>query len=126
MFELRCESRAEINTKYQYVQGGKDETGRPREESILEHTTNLYVEGKLDSTLPLVEITRGAQIMLAETGKNAALADRELETYAYNGKSYYLLADNGTYQGVWLSGKDGTFVYADSVTVSGGAGQPQL
>ena len=122
MFELRCESRAEINTKYQYVQGGKDETGRPQEESILEHTTNLYVEGKLDSTLPLVEITRGAQIMLAETGKNAALADRELETYPYNGKSYYLLADNGTYQDVWLSGKDGTFVYADSVTVSGEPG----
>ena len=33
-FELRCESRAEINTQYQYVQGGKDETGRPQEESL--------------------------------------------------------------------------------------------
>ena len=121
-FELRCDSMAEINTQYKYVQGKKDETGRPQEDSVLEHTTNLYVEGKLDSTLPLVEITRGAQIMLAETGKNAKLAGRGLKTYPYNGKSYYLLADNGTYQGVWLSGKDGTFVYADSVTVSGDAG----
>ena len=125
-FELRCDSRAEINTQYKYVKGKKDETGRPQEDSVLEHTTNLYVEGKLDSTLPLVEITRGAQIMLAETEKNAALAGKGLEKYEYNGKNYYLLAENGTYQDVWLSGEDGIFVYADSVTVSGGGGQPQL
>ena len=121
-FELRCSSKAQINTGYQYVQGDKDETGRPQEESILEHTTQLRVDGKLESTLPLVEITRGAQIMLAEANKNAALANKGLEKYEYNGKTYYLLAQNGTYQGVWLSGKDGTFVYADSVTVSGEPG----
>ena len=121
-FELRCSSTAQISTGYQYVQGEKDDTGRPQEESILEHTTQLSVDGKLESTLPLVEITRGAQIMLVETGKNAALADKELETYAYNGKTYYLLAENGVYGGVWLRGKDGTFVYADSVTVSGEPG----
>ena len=122
-FELLCSSKAQISTGYQYVQGGKDErTDRPQEESILEHTTQLSVDGKLESTLPLVEITRGAQIMLAETEKNTALEDNELETYEYNGKTYYLLAENGTYQGVWLSGKDGIFVYADSVTVSGEAG----
>ena len=28
-FELRCSSKAQIDTGYQYVQGGKDETGRP-------------------------------------------------------------------------------------------------
>ena len=121
-FELRCSSKAQINTGYEYVQGGKDDTGRPQEESILEHTTQLRVDGKLESTLPLVEITRGAQIMLAEAEKNAALAGKGLETYAYNGKTYYLLAGNGVYRGVWLSGKDGTFVYADSVTVSGEPG----
>ena len=121
-FELRCSSKAQIDTGYQYVQGGKDGTGRPQEESILEHITQLRVDGKLESTLPLVEITRGAQIMLVETEKNAALAGQRLETYAYNGKTYYLLAEEGTYQGVWLSGKDGTFVYADSVTVSGEPG----
>lgn len=121
-FELRCSSTAQISTGYQYVQGGKDETDRPQENSILEHITQLRVDGKLESTLPLVEITRGAQIMLAETEKNAALEDKRLETYEYNGKTYYLLAEEGTYQGVWLSGKDGTFVYADSVTVSGEAG----
>lgn len=121
-FELRCSSKAQINTGYEYVQGGKDDTGRPQEESILEHTTQLRVDGKLESTLPLVEITRGAQIMLVETEKNAALAGQRLETYEYNGKTYYLLAKNDTYRGVWLSGEDGTFVYADSVTVSGKAG----
>lgn len=121
-FELRCSSKAQISTGYQYVQGGKDDTGRPQEESILEHTTQLRVDGKLESTLPLVEITRGAQIMLVETNKNAALAGQRLETCEYNGKTYYLLAENGVYRGVWLSGTDGTFVYADSVTVSGEAG----
>lgn len=121
-FELRCSSKAQISTGYEYVHGGKDDTGRPQEESILEHTTQLRVDGKLESTLPLVEITRGAQIMLVETNKNAALANQGLETCEYNGKTYYLLAKNGTYQGVWLSGKDGTFVYADSVTVSGEPG----
>lgn len=121
-FRLRCSSKAQINTGYEYVQGKKDETGRPQENSILEHTTKLSVDGKLESTLPLVEITRGAQIMLAETKKNAALEGKGLETYAYNGKTYYLLAKNDTYRGVWLSGTDGTFVYADSVTVSGEAG----
>lgn len=121
-FRLRCSSTAQINTEYQYVRGKKDETGRPQEESILEHTTQLSVDGKLESTLPLVEITRGAQIMLAETEKNTALEGKGLETYAYNGKTYYLLAKNDTYRGVWLSGTDGTFVYADSVTVSGEAG----
>ena len=121
-FELRCSSKAQINTGYQYVKGGKDDTGRPQEESILEHTTQLRVDGKLESTLPLVEITRGAQIMLAETEKNAALAGQRLETYEYNGKTYYLLAENGVYRSVWLSGMDGTFVYADSVTVSGEPG----
>lgn len=121
-FELRCSSAAQISTGYQYVQGDKDETGRPQEESILEHTTKLSVDGKLESTLPLVEITRGAQIMLAEAEKNAALANQGLKTYEYNGKTYYLLAGNGVYRGVWLSGKDGTFVYADSVTVNGEQG----
>ena len=121
-FRLRCSSTAQINTKYQYVQGDKDETGRPQEDSILEHTTQLSVDGKLESTLPLVEITRGAQIMLAEAEKNAALEDKGLEKYEYKGKTYYLLAENGVYRGVWLSGTDGTFVYADSVTVSGEAG----
>ena len=33
-----------------------------------------------------------------------------------------MLAENGVYRGVWLRGKDGTFVYADSVTVSGEPG----
>ena len=121
-FELRCSSKAQIDTGYQYVQGGKDETGRPKKDSILEHITQLRVDGKLESTLPLVEITRGAQIMLAETEKNAALADKGLEKYPYNGKTYYLLAKKGKYQDVWLSGKDGTFVCADSVTVSGEPG----
>lgn len=121
-FRLRCSSTAQINTKYQYVKGDKDETGRPQEESILEHTTKLSVDGKLESTLPLVEITRGAQIVLAETEKNTALAGQGLNTYTYNGKTYYLLAEEGTYHGVWLSGTDGTFVYADSVTVSGAQG----
>ena len=121
-FELRCSSTAQISTGYQYVQGGKDETDRPQENSILEHITQLRVDGKLESTLPLVEITRGAQIMLVETNKNAALAGQRLETCEYNGKTYYLLAKNGEYQGVWLSGTDGAFVYADSVTVSGEPG----
>lgn len=121
-FELRCSSTAQISTGYQYVKGGKDDTGRPQEESILEHTTQLRVDGKLESTLPLVEITRGAQIMLAETEKNAALEGKGLETCEYNGKTYYLLAQNDTYQRVWLSGADGASIYADSVTVAGEPG----
>lgn len=123
-FRLRCSSTAQINTGYQYVKGGKDDTGRPQEESILEHVTNFSIDGKVDSTVPLVELTKGAQILLAEASKNAALAaaNPDLQTYKYEEKSYYLLDQATTYRGVWLSGADGAALYADTVTVTGGAG----
>lgn len=123
-FELRCDSMAEINTQYKYVKGGNDDTGRPQEESILEHVTNFSIDGKVDSTVPLVELTKGAQILLAEASKNAALAaaNPDLQTYKYEEKSYYLLDQATTYRGVWLSGADGAALYADTVTVTGGAG----
>lgn len=123
-YGLGCNSSANISTQYRYLNGEAEESDRPQEGSILEHTTTLKVDGKLDSTLPLVEITKGAQVMLVEANKNAGLAHTYpgLQTYPYNGKTYYMLDEAGTYKEVWLSGADGASIYADSVTVAGEAG----
>lgn len=121
--EIRCKSKAQISTGYTIVgnaSAGADE--RPLEDSVLEHVTSFSNDGRVDSTLPLVEVTNGAQILMAETTKNSGLKDKNLETVTCNGKTYYLLKEEGTYKNVWLSGTDGKYICADSVTVSGGNG----
>ena len=121
--KIRCESKAQISTGYTIVgnaSASADE--RPREDSVLEHVTSFSNDGRVDSTLPLVEVTNGAQILMAETKKNSGLAEKNLETMTCNGKTYYLLKEEGTYKNVWLSGTDGKYICADSVTVSGGNG----
>ena len=120
---MKCESKAQISTGYTIVgnaSAGADE--RPLEDSVLEHVTSFSNDGRVDSTLPLVEVTNGAQILMAETTKNSGLKDKNLETVTCNGKTYYLLKEEGTYKNVWLSGTDGKYICADSVTVSGGNG----
>ena len=120
---MKCESKAQISTGYTIVgnaSAGADE--RPLEDSVLEHVTSFSNDGRVDSTLPLVEVTNGAQILMAETTKNSGLKDKNLETVTCNGKTYYLLKEEGTYKHVWLSGTDGKYICADSVTVSGGNG----
>ena len=120
---MKCKSKAQISTGYTIVgnaSAGADE--RPLEDSVLEHVTSFSNDGRVDSTLPLVEVTNGAQILMAETTKNSGLADKNLETVTCNGKTYYLLKEAGTYKNVWLSGTDGKYICADSVTVSGGNG----
>lgn len=120
---IRCKSKAQISTGYTIVgnaSASADE--RPLEDSVLEHVTSFSNDGRVDSTLPLVEVTNGAQILMAETTKNSGLADKNLKTVTCNGKTYYLLKEAGTYKNVWLSGTDGKYICADSVTVSGGNG----
>jgi LPXTG-motif cell wall-anchored protein len=116
-------SKASISTQYTCLTGSENTDNLP-ERSILEHVTNFSIDGKVDSTVPLVERTKGAQILLAEASKNAALAaaNTDLQTYKYEEKNYYLLDQATTYRGVWLSGADGAALYADTVTVTGGAG----
>ena len=120
---LVSKKNATISTGYRYLKGGT--TGadqRPQEDSLLEHTTTFSIEGKTDSTTPLVEIAKGAQILLVSAEKNSRLSEQSLEFYDYNGSRYYRLEKKGTYHGVWLSGVDGNYIYADTVTVSGAAG----
>ncbi len=121
---LNCTSSASISTGYTYLRGQAGDDDCPQEDSLLEHRTTFRIDGKTDAAVPLVELAKGAQLLLVEAEKNAALkaAHPELRTYDYNGKTYYMLDQAGTYTGVWLSGADGKFVYADTVSVSGGTG----
>lgn len=65
--------------------------------------------------LPLTDRMSGAQVLLAEKGKNSGAPWAEnCKTYtAKDGTVYYKLSHGGVYSGVWLGNQ-----YADSVTVT--------
>ena len=84
-----------------------------------------YRGTKVNGIVPLVDVTSGAQVLLAEAGKNKDRSwTHDLPTVTYNNRAYYLLNKAGTYKGVWLSGDGdnaGTYTYADEITVAGEA-----
>lgn len=64
--------------------------------------------------LPVTDHMTGAQVLLAEKGKNASAGwAAKCPTVTVDGTDYYKLSQEGTYSGVWLSN-----YYADTVTVS--------
>jgi LPXTG-motif cell wall-anchored protein len=65
--------------------------------------------------LPLTDRMSGAQVLLAEQGKNSGASwAKDCEPYtAEDGTAYYKLSHGGVYSGVWLGDQ-----YADSVTVT--------
>lgn len=119
---------ASISTSYQINGKTPEENQQPTHGDVLQHTDTftIYRGTKVNGTVPLVDITSGAQVLLAEVEKNQ---DRPwakcLKTVTYNGREYYLLNQDGKYEGVWLSG-DGdnadTYTYADEITVTGTEG----
>lgn len=119
---------ASLSTSYQINGREPEENQQPTYGDVLQHTDTftIYRGTKVNGIVPLVDVTSGAQVLLAEAEKNR---DRPwtagLQTVTYNSRPYYLLDKAGTYKGVWLSGDGdnaGTYTYADEITVTGEAG----
>ena len=119
---------ASISTSYQINGRKPEENQQPTHEDVLQHTDTftIYRGTKVNGIVPLVDVTSGAQVLLAEADQNK---DRpwikDLEIVTYNNRKYYLLDRARTYTGVWLSGDGdnaGTYTYADEITVTGEAG----
>lgn len=121
--------QASLSTGYRINGQEFQDEQRPNQGDVLQHTDTFTISAKtkVNGTVPIVDITSGAQVLMAEVKKNEGRewVTPDLETVSYGGKSYYLLDKAKTYTGVWLSG-DGensdTYTYADKVTVSGTAG----
>ena len=119
---------ASLSTSYQINGGEPEENQQPTHGDVLQHTDTFTIcrGTKVNGIVPLVDVTSGAQVLLAEADKNKDRPwTKDLKTVTYNNKNYYLLDKAGTYTGVWLSGdgdNDGTYTYADEITVTGEAG----
>ena len=119
---------ASISTSYQINGREPEENQQPTHEDVLQHTDTftIYRGTKVNGIVPLVDVTSGAQVLLAEADKNKDRPwTKDLKTVTYNNKNYYQLDKAGTYKGVWLSGDGvnaGTYTYADEITVTGEAG----
>ena len=119
---------ASISTSYQINGREPVENQQPTHEDVLQHTDTftIYRGTKVNGIVPLVDVTSGAQVLLAEADKNKDCRWTEgLKTVTYNNRTYYLLDKARTYKGVWLSGDGanaGTYTYADEITVTGEAG----
>lgn len=121
--------QASLSTGYRINGQEFQDEQRPNQGDVLQHTDTFTISAKtkVNGTVPIVDITSGAQVLMAEVKKNEGRewVTNDLKTVSYGEKSYYLLDKEKTYTGVWLSG-DGknseTYTYADKVTVSGTAG----
>lgn len=121
--------QASLSTGYRVNGQEAQADQRLNKGDILQHTDTFTISAKtkVNGTVPIVDITSGAQVLMAEVKKNEGRewVTNDLKTVSYGEKSYYLLDKEKTYTGVWLSG-DGknseTYTYADKVTVSGTAG----
>ena len=118
---------ASLSTSYQINGREPEENQQPTHGDVLQHTDTftIYRGTKVNGIVPIVDVTSGAQVLLAEADQNK---DRpwikDLEIVTYNNRKYYLLNRAGTYKGVWLSGDGdnaGTYTYADEITVAGEA-----
>ena len=121
-----CYGNGSIATSYQINGQTPAEDQLPTHGDVLQHTDTFTIRrgSKVNGTVPLVDVTSSAQVLLAEEAKNqgSSWADG-LTTVTYKGTSYYLLDKAKTYQGVWLSGEgDNTYTYADEITVAGTEG----
>ena len=121
-------NNASLSTSYQINGREPEENQQPTHEDVLQHTDTftIYRGTKVNGIVPIVDVTSGAQVLLAEADKNK---DRPwtagLQTVTYKSREYYLLDEARTYTGVWLSGDGdnaGTYTYADEITVTGEAG----
>ena len=118
---------ASLSTSYQINGREPEENQQPTHGDVLQHTDTftIYRGTKVNGIVPLVDVTSGAQVLLAEAGKNKDRSwTHDLPTVTYNNRAYYLLNKAGTYKGVWLSGDGdnaGTYTYADEITVAGEA-----
>lgn len=119
---------ASISTSYQINGRKPEENQQPTHGDVLQHTDTFTIRRgtKVNGIVPIVDVTSGVQVLLAEADKNK---DRPwtagLQTVLYNNRTYYLLDKARTYKGVWLSGdgdNGGTYTYADEITVTGEAG----
>lgn len=119
---------ASLSTSYQINGREPEENQQPTHGDVLQHTDTftIYRGTKVNGIVPIVDVTSGAQVLLAEAKKNKdRLWTADLQTVTYNNREYYLLDRAGTYTGVWLSGDGdnaGTYTYADEITVTGEAG----
>ena len=119
---------ASLSTSYQINGREPEENQQPTHGDVLQHTDTftIYRGTKVNGIVPIVDVTSGAQVLLAEADKNKdRLWTKGLQTVTYNNRKYYLLDKAGTYKGVWLSGDGdnaGTYTYADEITVTGEAG----
>ena len=88
----------------------------PRDGETVEYRLSVQHLGSAEyDILPLTDRMSGAQVLLAEQGKNSGASwAKDCETYtAEDGTAYYKLSRGGVYSGVWLGDQ-----YADSVTVT--------
>lgn len=119
---------ASLSTSYQINGREPEENQQPTHGDVLQHTDTftIYRGTKVNGIVPIVDVTSGAQVLLAEADKNKDRPwTKDLKTVTYNNKNYYLLDKAGTYTGVWLSGDGdnaGTYTYADEITVTGETG----
>ena len=119
---------ASISTSYQINGREPEENQQPTHGDVLQHTDTFTIcrGTKVNGIVPLVDVTSGAQVLLAKADKNKDRPwTKGLQTVTYNNRKYYLLDKAGTYTGVWLSGDGdnaGTYTYADEITVTGEAG----
>ena len=119
---------ASLSTSYQINGREPEENQQPTHGDVLQHTDTftIYRGTKVNGIVPIVDVTSGAQVLLAKADKNKDRPwTKDLKTVTYNNKNYYLLDKAGTYKGVWLSGDGdnaGTYTYADEITVTGEAG----
>ena len=121
-----CYGNGSIETSYQINGQLPEKDQLPTHGDVLQHTDTFTIRrgSKVNGTVPLVDITSSAQVLLAEEKKNQGSAwANGLTTVTYKGTSYYLLDKAKTYRGVWLSGEgDNTYTYADEITVAGTEG----
>lgn len=88
----------------------------PRDGETVEYRLSVQHLGSAEyDILPLTDRMSGAQVLLAEQGKNSGASwAKDCEPYtAEDGTAYYKLSRGGVYSGVWLGEQ-----YADSVTVT--------
>lgn len=121
-----CYGNGSIATSYQINGQLPKKDQLPTNDDVLQHTDTFTIRrgSKVNGTVPLVDITSSAQVLLAEVKKNQGSSwANDLTTVTYKGTSYYLLDKAETYRGVWLSGEgDNTYTYADEITVAGTEG----
>ena len=87
-------------------------------EDVLNYTLQVgHRASPMRGIVPLVDRMRGAQVLLVPTAGNGILEGRTLEKKEVGGEEYYLLAQEGVYQGVTLGG-----CLTESITVTKGEG----